>query len=67
VDRNGRLYPIEIKATSTILPGHAASLNRWRALAGDLATEGLMVENTSEAHSLKGCHVISWEKGLDMI
>jgi len=67
VDRNGRLYPIEIKATSTLLPAHAESLNRWRALAGDLASEGIIVANISETFTLKGCQAISWEKGLDML
>jgi predicted AAA+ superfamily ATPase len=67
VDRNGRLYPIEIKATSTLLPAHAKSLNRWRVLAGDLASEGIIVANISETFTLKYCQAISWEKGLDML
>jgi predicted AAA+ superfamily ATPase len=67
VDRNGRLYPIEIKATSTLFPAHAESLNRWRALAGDLASEGIIVANISERLRLKDCQAIPWEKGLDMI
>ncbi|MBW1690663.1 MAG: DUF4143 domain-containing protein, partial [Deltaproteobacteria bacterium] len=67
IDRNGRLYPIEIKATSTLFPGHAESLNRWRALAGDLASAGIIVANLSETVRLKDCQAIPWEKGLDMI
>lgn len=67
VDRNSRLYPIEIKATSTLLPGHAESLNRWRALAGDLATEGLIVADIIDAIPFRGCKAISWLKGPDMI
>jgi predicted AAA+ superfamily ATPase len=66
-DRNGRLYPIEIKATSTLFPAHAQSLNRWRALAGDLASEGIIVANISETLRLKDCQAIPWEKGLDMV
>ena len=66
MDRNGRLYPIEIKATSTLLPAHAESLNRWRALAGDLASEGIIVANISETLRLKDCQAIPWGKGLDM-
>ncbi len=67
VDRNGRLYPIEIKATSTLLPAHTESLGRWGALAGDLASRGLIVANSSKTFTLKSCRVISWQKGLDMI
>lgn len=67
VDRNGKLFPIEIKSTSTLLPGHAESLRKWQSLAGDLATDGLIVANSSETVSLKGCRVMSWEKGLDLV
>jgi predicted AAA+ superfamily ATPase len=33
IDYNGRLYPAEIKATSTVLPQHASGLNKWCDLA----------------------------------
>jgi len=66
IDRNGKLYPIEIKATSTLLPAHAEGLKRWRALAGNIASEGAIVANISETSRLKGCKAISWENGLDM-
>jgi predicted AAA+ superfamily ATPase len=67
VDRNGKLYPIEIKATSTLLPAHIEPLNRWRALAGDLASEGIIVADISQTFTLKGCRAISWQAGLDMV
>jgi predicted AAA+ superfamily ATPase len=67
VDRNGILYPIEIKATTTLLPAHAESLNRWRALAGNLASEGIIVANISETLRFKNCQAIPWEKGLDRV
>jgi len=66
IDRNGRLYPLEIKATSTILPAHADGLKRWRSLAGSIASEGAIVANISETMRLKDCNVISWENGLDI-
>jgi len=34
VDYNGKLYPMEIKATSTVLPQHASALKKWAELAG---------------------------------
>ncbi|MEA3420880.1 MAG: ATP-binding protein [Acidobacteriota bacterium] len=66
VNRNGQLYPIEIKSTSTLLPGHTLPLIRWGKLAGPLASTGIIVANVSEAFSLKGCRAIPWGKGLDM-
>jgi hypothetical protein len=66
VDRNSRLHPIEIKATSTLLPSHADSLKKWRALAGETATEGLIVADISGAFALQGCRAISWLQGLDI-
>jgi predicted AAA+ superfamily ATPase len=67
VDRNGRLYPIEIKATSTLLPAHTASLRRWAALAEDLASGALIVANISEPFTLQGCRAVSWGTGLDLV
>ncbi len=67
IDRNGRLHPIEFKATSTLFPAHAEPLRRWRALAGDLVSEGVIVANISETIGLKDCKAIPWETGLDMI
>lgn len=34
VERNGRIYPMEIKATSTVTPRHAGPLGRFRAMVG---------------------------------
>ena len=41
IDRNGRLYPMKIESTSTIIPAHTENLNNWKKLAGDLAGEGV--------------------------
>jgi uncharacterized protein len=65
VDRNARLYPIEIKATSTALPAHAEPLNKWRSLAGKAAQEGIIVADVEEPFRLKGCRVVPWSESLD--
>ncbi len=65
VDRNGRLYPIEIKATSTIMPGHTENLNKWKELAGDTAAGGLIIADVAEFFEIKGCRAVSWETALD--
>jgi predicted AAA+ superfamily ATPase len=65
IDRNRRLYPIEIKATGTLLPGHAQGLTQWRALAGDSAApSSLIIANIDSTASLKGCRVVSWRYPL---
>jgi len=65
VDRNGRLVPIEIKATATVLPAHVRSLNAWRALAGNLAEPGLLVADLEESVRLGPCRCLPWHEGLD--
>ena len=67
IDRNSRLYPIEIKATSTIMPGHTENLNRWKKLAGDMAAGGLIIADITESFEIKGLRVVSWETGLDLV
>ena len=67
IDRNGRLYPIEIKATSTLMPGHTENLNRWKELAGEMAVGGLIIADIMESFQIKGCQAVSWETVLDLI
>jgi predicted AAA+ superfamily ATPase len=61
IDRNSRLYPIEIKATSTIMPGHIENLIKWKNLAYDKATNGLVIADVQDSFEIKGCRVISWD------
>ncbi len=42
IEHAGQLHPIEIKATSTVTPGHAASLLRWLAEMGDRTRRGVV-------------------------
>jgi uncharacterized protein len=65
VDRNGRLYPLEIKATATLLPGHAESLLKWKELAHGSAAGGVIVANIDQPFAFKGLKAISWWNGLD--
>ena len=67
VDRNGKLYPMEIKSTSTLLPGHAKPLNTWRALAGNLASAGVILADIAEPFTLTGCRAVPWQTGLVMV
>jgi len=67
IDRNGRLYPIEIKATSTLLPGHKESLMKYMELAGSNLGKGAIVADIPEAFDMKGCRVMTWKHGLDSL
>jgi predicted AAA+ superfamily ATPase len=61
IELRGRLHPVEIKATATPRPAHAASLTRWRTLAGDRAGEGLLITRAQEASALvPGVRVLPW-------
>jgi uncharacterized protein len=62
IDRNGKLYPMEIKATSTLLPGHVDSLLKWKELAGEAALGGLVVANIEQPWFYKGLRALSWQK-----
>ncbi len=65
IDRNGRLYPLEIKATATLLPGHAESLLKWKELATGSADGGVIVANIEQPFAFKGLKAISWRNVLD--
>ena len=62
VDRNGILHPMEIKATATVLPGHADALKKWMGLAGKRSSgRGLLFANVPESFSLSAqVRVLPW-------
>jgi len=59
------LYPLEVKATSTLLPGHAESLLKWKELAHESAEGGVIVANIDQPFAFKGLKAISWRNVLD--
>jgi len=65
IDRNNRLYPLETKATATLLPDHARGLNDWQKLAGDLAAPGVIIANIEMPANLKNCRALHWNYPLD--
>jgi hypothetical protein len=65
INRNGRLYPLEVKATSTLLPGHAESLLKWKELASGSADGGVIVANIDQPFTFKGLKAITWWNVLD--
>ena len=64
IDRNHFLFPLETKASATLLPGHAKALNKWRNLAGKETVKGVIVANIDKPMEVSGCRAISWKNAL---
>ncbi|HDM10337.1 MAG: ATP-binding protein [Deltaproteobacteria bacterium] len=64
IDRNGKLYPIEIKSTATLLPSHIKPIERWRALAGALAGPGMVIADITEPFKVRECTAVPWSWGV---
>ena len=64
IDRNQRLFPLETKASATLLPGHAKALNKWRNLAGEETVKGVIVASIDNPLEVSGCRAISWKHAL---
>ena len=63
VEMSGKLYPIEIKLTTTPRPAHVDNLVRWRALVGEAAGSGLLVASAENASSLvPDIRVLPWHR-----
>lgn len=62
IERGGLLHPVEIKATATPRPAHAATLLRWRAAAGERAGSGLLVARVEQPGALApGVRAVPWD------
>ncbi len=60
IERNGRLYGLEIKATATPVPRHADAIAQWLALAGNDA-RGSLACRVDRATSLRpGVRAVPW-------
>ncbi len=60
IERNRRLYGLEIKATATPLPGHAESLARWLELAGRGALGALACRIDAPTALRPGIRAVPW-------
>jgi uncharacterized protein len=61
IDYDGKLHPLEIKATSTVVPQHASALNKWGALAGKHQEKSIIVANISDPISVSpGIRAVPW-------
>jgi len=58
IERGGRLYGLEVKATATPTPGHAASLAQWLELSGG---QGALACRVSSPYTLRpGIRAVPW-------
>ena len=61
VERNQRLYGIEIKAASTPVPRHADSLRKWLRLAGDRAQGVVACAINTPTPLAPGVRAVPWQ------
>ncbi len=60
IERGGRLYAVEVKATATPVPRHAEALSRWLRLAGGSA-RGVVACNVERPSTLRpGIRAVPW-------
>jgi hypothetical protein len=61
IDYNGNLYPIEVKASSTLLPRHASALSKWRELARADRMSSIVVANIPSPMTVApGIRAVPW-------
>jgi hypothetical protein len=54
------LVPVEIKSGKTVSPDAFTGLARWRALAGEVAGEPILIHGGSDSHRRSGVKVVGW-------
>lgn len=62
VEQGNRLMPIEIKSGKTLSRDSFTGLNRWCALAGDVAREPALIYGGTDEYRQNGIRVTGWTK-----
>ncbi len=61
IDRDGTLFPLEVKASATITPGHAANVHKWRQLAGEPDGPAAIAANVPQPLAVSpGVRAVPW-------
>lgn len=61
-DLGPKLMPIEIKSGQTVNRDFFTGLERWQALAGDLAVSPTLIYGGTETHTHRGVNVYGWNE-----
>lgn len=62
VERDNRLWPVEVKAGATITADARRGLLRWLNVAGDAAAEPILVYAGNQAQTRNGVKWIPWRE-----
>lgn len=62
IEKGTKLIPIEIKSGRTLTHESFVGLEKWRALAGDIATAPVLIYGGDESYDHKGSKVIGWKE-----
>lgn len=60
IERNMRLYPMEIKSTATVLPGHVSALLKWKSLAENEEHFPFLIAQCDYPFTLQEVRVLPW-------
>jgi uncharacterized protein len=61
IERGGRIMPVEIKSGKTVAADFFSGLEKWTALAGDMAIEPTLVYGGEENYRHKGIRIMGWQ------
>lgn len=67
IERGGRIIPVEIKAGKTVARDFFSGLEKWMALAGDMAIDPTLVYGGKENYLHKGVRVLGWRDSGNLI
>jgi len=62
IEREGRIMPVEIKSGKTITGHFFSSLEKWAALAGDMAINPTLIYGGAENYHHKGIRIMGWRE-----
>ena len=62
IERAGQIQPVEIKSGQTLNRDFFKGLQRWCALAGELATNPTLIYGGSEAREHMCIHILGWSQ-----
>jgi hypothetical protein len=60
IEQGGRTMPVEIKSGRTVTREFFSGLEKWTALAGEMAVDPTLIYGGEENYRQKGIRVISW-------